>query len=171
MSSWRIMWQFNVSRAPRWGSQFERIVGLMKSSLNKTGIGKGCLLWTELEDVLLDVEVALNNRPLSYVEDDVQLPILTPNSLMFISPNALPEMAAHHIQDGDLCKRAKFLKRCKDAMWKRWAREYLRGLRERHNLQGGNPLTLAVGDVVIIKSDERNRGKWPRHCDRTVPRA
>ena len=70
-------------------------------------------------------------------------------------------MAAHQFEDGDLRKRAKFLKRCKDAMWKRWTREYLRGLRERHNLQGGKPLTLAVGDVVIIKSDERNRGKWP----------
>ena len=70
-------------------------------------------------------------------------------------------MAAHQFEDGDLRKRVKFLKRCKDAMWKRWTREYLRGLRERHNLQGGKPLTLAVGDVVIIKSDERNRGKWP----------
>ena len=40
--------------------------------------------------------------------------------------------------------------------------EYLRGLRERHNLKhGGPPPTLAKGDVVIIQSDEWNRGKWP----------
>ena len=25
----------------------------------------------------------------------------------------------------------------------------------------GKPLTLSVGDVVIINSDERNRGEWP----------
>ena len=25
----------------------------------------------------------------------------------------------------------------------------------------GKPLSLSVGDVVIIKSDERNRGEWP----------
>jgi hypothetical protein len=25
----------------------------------------------------------------------------------------------------------------------------------------GKPFTLSVGDVVIIKSDERNRGEWP----------
>ena len=31
--------------------------------------------WNELEEVLLDVEVALNNRPLSYLEDDAQLPV------------------------------------------------------------------------------------------------
>ena len=76
---------------------------------------------------------------------------------MFTSPFNLPEMAAHHIED----ERAKFLKLCKDTMWKHRTREYLQGLRERHNLQGGIPPTLAVGDMVIIKSDERNRGKCP----------
>ena len=40
--------------------------------------------------------------------------------------------------------------------------EYLRGLRECHNLkQSRKQFTFAVGDVVIIRSDERNRGKWP----------
>ena len=58
-------------------------------------------------------------------------------------------------------KRAKFLKRCKDAMWKRWTQEYIRGLRERHVQFKGRPLSLAVGDVVIIRSDGRNRGEWP----------
>ena len=37
----------------------------------------------------------------------------------------------------------------------------LRGLRERHIMLKGKPLSLSVGDVVIIKSDERNRGEWP----------
>ena len=62
----RIMWQFNLSRAPWWGGQFERLIGLVKRALYKS-IGGGLLTWAELQDVLLDVEVALNNRPLSYV--------------------------------------------------------------------------------------------------------
>ena len=37
------------------------------------------LRWAELEEVVLDVEVALNNRPLGYLEDDVELPVLTPH--------------------------------------------------------------------------------------------
>ena len=46
-------------------------------------------------------------------------------------------------------------------MWKRWSTEYLRALREKHNLRHhGEPPTLSVGEVVIIASDERNRGKW-----------
>ena len=31
---------------------------------------------------MLDVEVALNNQPLSYVEEDVQLPVLTSRTLL-----------------------------------------------------------------------------------------
>jgi hypothetical protein len=39
---------------------------------------------TEKElEVLLVVETTVHNRPLSYVEDDVQMPILTTNSLLF----------------------------------------------------------------------------------------
>lgn len=57
------------------------MVGLVKNSLNKT-IGNGFLTWKELE-VLLDVEVAMNNRHLSYVDGDVQLPILTPAAMLF----------------------------------------------------------------------------------------
>ena len=65
-----IKWQFNLSRAPLWGGQFERMVGIVKGSLYKT-IGNGFLTWTELEEVVLDVEVAVNNRPLGYIQDDV----------------------------------------------------------------------------------------------------
>ena len=112
-----IKWRFNLSRAPWWGGQFERLIGLFKGAFYKT-IGNGTLRWPELEEVVLDVEVALNNRPLSYLEDDIQLPVLTPNSMLSINPNYLPELQAHHAPEDDLRKRAKFLLKCKDVMWK-----------------------------------------------------
>ena len=46
-------------------------------------IGKNSLTWYELEEVLMDIEITLNNRPLSYVEDDIQMPILTPNTMIY----------------------------------------------------------------------------------------
>ena len=49
--------------------------------MNKS-IGNSMLTWNEFEEVLLDIELTLNNRPLIYVEDDVQLPLLTPNTLI-----------------------------------------------------------------------------------------
>ena len=156
-----ITWQFNLSKAPWWGGgQFERMVGLVNRAFYKT-IGRANLTWGELEEVILDVEVAINNRPLGYLEEDVQLPTLTSNSMMFMQPNLLPEEQVNDVEDPDLRKRAKYLSRCKDALWARWTDEYLKGLRERHNLNNkGKEVSIKAGDVVLIKNDERNRGKW-----------
>jgi hypothetical protein len=50
----KIAWQFNLIRAPWWGGQFERMVGLVKQVLYKT-TGKANLLCEESEEVLLDI--------------------------------------------------------------------------------------------------------------------
>ena len=92
----------------------------------------------------------------------MQLPTLTPNSLLFLNSNILPELEPYHLEERDLRKRAKFLKETKNVMWHRWTAEYLRALRQRHCLKHGNKQSpLAVGDVVIVKSPERNRNSWP----------
>ncbi|XP_022808725.1 uncharacterized protein LOC111345707 [Stylophora pistillata] len=133
----------------------------MKSAFYKT-VGEGQLSWEELGEVILDVEVTLNNRLLCYQEEDVQLPTLTSSTLLFLNTDILPELQLHHLDDKDLRKRAKFLLRTKDAMWRRWTAEYLRSLRERHRLKHGDKkYTLAIGDVVVIQSSERNRNCWP----------
>ena len=141
------------------GGQFERLVGLVKRALYK-GIGRANLSWNELEEVLLDEEVTLNNRPLCYVEDDVQLPVLTPSTMMFGQPKLIPEEDLDE-EDADLRKRARYLRRCKDVLWGRWTGEYLKSLRERHNLKHKTKeMTVQPGDVVLIQGSERNRGKW-----------
>ena len=156
-----ISWKFNLSRAPWWGGQFEGLVGLFKRAFYKT-IGGGMLSWVELSEVVLEVETQLNRRPLSYVEDDVQLPVLTPASFLFQRANRLPELELWRKENRDLRKRAKHLKSCKDALWKRWTRDYLAALRERHGRgKEGKLKSLKIGDVVIIHSEEKNRGKWP----------
>ena len=119
------------------------------------------LTWPELCEVVLEVETQLNRRPLSYVEDDVQFPMLTPASFLFQRTNRLPEQEHWREENVDLRKQAKYLKSCKDALWKRWTREYLAALRERRRCNGeGKPTSLNEGDVVLIRSEERNRGKW-----------
>ena len=160
LAHYSIQWQFNLSRAPWWGGQFERLIGLFKNAFYKS-IGKATLRWAELEDVVMDVEIALNNRPLDYVEDDVQLSVLTPNAMLHTNPNYLPELKAHHLQETNLRKRAKYLEKCKQAMWSRWTREYVRGLREQHRRVGGEQSRHpSIGDVVIIKDEQKNRNQW-----------
>ncbi len=64
------------------GGQFERLIAVVKLAMFKV-IGGAKLTWSELSDVLLDVETQINKRPLSYMEDDVELPTLTPESFLY----------------------------------------------------------------------------------------
>jgi hypothetical protein len=132
----------------------------MKSCFYKT-VGNGLLSWDELTEVLLDIEIAMNNRPLCYMEEDEQQPTLTPNAMLLVNPNFLPELKPYHEED-NLRKRAKYLKKTKEDMWRRWTNEYMRALRERHRLKhNSRGPNISVGDVVLIKSSERNRNRWP----------
>ena len=58
-------------------------------------------------------------------------------------------------------KRRRYVHQCKEAAWKRWAHEYLAALRERHNFSHKEkPVKININCVVMIKGDEKSRGKW-----------
>ena len=80
--------------------------------------------------MLLDVENTLNNRPLMYVEDDIEYPILTPNTFI-ISQNLLLPKENLETENKDLRRRFKYILKCKEAAWIRWRKEYLKSLTER----------------------------------------
>ena len=96
------------------------------------------------------------------MENDVQLPTLTPSSFLFQRTNQLPEEEPWRIEEENLRKPAKYLITCKDNLWKRWQREYLTALRERHNLiHKTAKYHIKTGEAVIVRTDDKNRGKWP----------
>ena len=132
LSKWNIKWKFNLQRAPWRGGHFERLIGLTKQSLFKS-LGKTNLRWNELESILLDVEVNLNNQPLTYIEDNIQYPILTPNSMLLGRYTVMLEEDLEEDDRNSWKKRQKYIARCKDAAWRRWKREYLTALRERQH--------------------------------------
>ena len=78
----------------------------------------------------------------------------------------IPEEEPAKVEDYDLRKCAKYQRKRKDVLWKRWTTECLKALRERHNLNHQTKeATLKEGDVFLIKGEERNRNKWT--CDRS----
>ena len=85
------------------------MVSLAKNALYKT-VGKAKLLWRELEEVLLEIENALNNRPLTYVEDGVEYPILTPN-ILSIGQNLMLPNKKLETENRDSCKRFKYIQK------------------------------------------------------------
>ncbi|GBN46289.1 hypothetical protein AVEN_41284-1, partial [Araneus ventricosus] len=64
-----IYWKFIVERAPWWDRFYDRLVKTVKEPLRKI-LGKTLLTFDELSTILSEVEVIVNNRPLTYVEND-----------------------------------------------------------------------------------------------------
>ena len=94
---------------------FERMVSIVKTALYKV-VGASKPSFKELQEVILGIQIVLNNRRLTYREDDIEMPLLTPNMVIFGKANYLPVEEPLSIRDQDLRKK----KRCKDALWKRW---------------------------------------------------
>jgi hypothetical protein len=134
----------------------------MKVALRKA-VGRTSLTFDQLKEVLMDVEVQLNNRPLEYMEDDIESLPLTPNTLIHGANISLPEEDLDDMEEDEvkrMSKRAKYIQRCKDTIWKRWTTEYIRSLRERRLNQTGKTSEIKIGEIVLIKGEEKDRGQW-----------
>ena len=98
------------------------------------------------------------------MEDDIELPLLTPNMLIHGTNISLPEEDADKMDEWDegmkMCKRARYIQRCKDMMWKRWTTKYIRSLRERCFQNTGQTTEVSIGEIMLIKGDGKNRGQW-----------
>lgn len=133
---------------------------MMKNTFRKA-VGNANLTFKQLKAVLLEVEITLNNRPLGYLDDDIELQPLTPNGLIHGVNISLPEEEPEEQDEFKaIVKKARYLKRCKDVMWNRWSSEYVRALRERHNQSACKEPVINVGDVMLIQGEEKNRGLW-----------
>ena len=109
---------------------------------------------------LLEIKNILNNRPLTHIEDDAENLILTRNTLA-IGQNLMLPGKNLETENKDLCKKLTYTRKCKEAAWLRWTKEYIKSLRERHNMKTKDSTSIAkVGQVVIIHGDDQNKGKW-----------
>ena len=89
------------------------------------------LTWSELKEVLLDFEVSLNNQPLTYIEEDLEYSVLTTNSMILGRDIKLPDDSLQEEEVSDNWKKQqRYVYKCMEAAWKRWAHEYLTPLRE-----------------------------------------
>ena len=159
-----IEWKFNLARAPWWGGFFERLVGIMKNCLSKA-IGRALLKYEELEEVLLDVETFLNNRPLCYMEEEFEQAVITPNLLLRGQPaHFLEENRDNNDDEGldAMTRRFRYLKKCRENVRKRWLNEYLRALQERINAgsTAKHDATMNKGAIVLLKDSTKNRANW-----------
>ena len=122
------------------------MVRLVKQCLYKS-TGRANLSQKEFEEIVLDIEVTLNNQPLMYVEEDIQMPVLTPNTLLYGQPLLLPDKDLQDVPE--MKRRQRHINKCKDAAWARRTNEYLKTLGERHNmLHQAKEMQISLGDIV-----------------------
>ena len=124
----KILWTFNVEKAPWWGGLFELMMKSTKRCLRKV-VGQDNLFYDELSTVLIEIEAVINSRPLTYLSaEDLDEP-LTPSHLLcgrriLTLPDGLAE-------DGNtdkefvmsqpvLSKRLKYLNTKLNQFWNRW---------------------------------------------------
>ena len=160
-------WRFIPIRAPWFGGFYERLIGMTKTSLRRA-LGKAMVSDEELQTMMCRVEAHLNDRPLTYVSDQINdEPALTPSMMIQgFRYDSIPSPIAEPEEDEDpsvnehavLTKRERHLQTVLQNFWIRWKKEYL--LMLKNPPQRNAPLHVpATGDVVLIH-DEGPRLHW-----------
>ena len=165
----RMKWTFNLEKAPWWGGIFERLVRSVKRCLKKT-IDGATLTYEELLTAVVEVEMILNCRPLSYVSgEDTEEPLTPSHLLCGRRLMSLPDSNTSDtpdydidVQPQDLSRRMQHLSNVLNHFWKRWRNEHLIELRNAHRYfdQNDTIRTVSVGDVVVVHEEDQPRGKW-----------
>ena len=158
----KITWQFNLSWAPWWGGgQFERLIGVVKAALHKI-IGHGMLSWGKLEELLLDVETTLNNHPLgiwkmtSSCLRQLQTPYYSSNQMLWSYPREAPLTLGREDCDVVCATLTNARMKCGSCGTTNTKSPRGRGTA----LYDTAPLELKENNAVIVRSEERNRGRW-----------
>ena len=164
-SAREIAWEFNLQCAPWWGGIWERPVELVKTCMKKS-IGTKRLTYNELRTFVSEIEVILNNRPICEPHGDDPEITLPPNHLIFgrklessVSYYQNIESAAAETTKS-LNRRQQHLQKTLEHFTKRWKREHLTAIRERHMNGAEKHAGVLSVEVVIIHDDMRPRHLW-----------
>ncbi|XP_069184608.1 uncharacterized protein [Procambarus clarkii] len=107
-------WKFIPPRAPWHRGFYERMIGMVKRSLWKT-LHCHKVDLQELQTVAIEIEARVNNRPLSYVSDDVlQCEPLRPAHLMYGRPlSTLVSLTDEEPEDPPYVRKSDLVQRFK----------------------------------------------------------
>ncbi|VDO05063.1 unnamed protein product [Haemonchus placei] len=176
LSNEGIKWKFITPLSPWKGGFYERMIGVMKSTLKRI-TRKKSIHENEFITVIPECEAMVNSRPLTYsgstVEDSV---ILRP--IDFIIPyanvNILPSVDQEE-QDAEYFakystreetiqlfqKHLSYLQK----LWEFWTDNYLLELRNFHqtriNQKSFTRKQPYIGEVVLVMDESKPRGEWP----------
>ena len=136
---------------------YERFIRVVKRCLKKVLKGAKLSL-DELNTVIIEVEGIVNNRPLTYIDNEDFNEPITPNHLI-IGQRLSTLDDQQSVADEDIAmpnskrvhQRLKHKQKVLDDFRKRWRKEYLLALRDfRSNNKNESKQIVSVGDVFIV---------------------
>ena len=142
---------------------FERLIRSIKRCLKKV-VKNRKLTYEELLTVLVEIEAVVNNRPLTYIDEEDFEDALTPSHLFCgrrTLENATERTLTIDMDRQDMVRRMKLINNIIGHFWKRWTKEYLIELRETHKMKTKQKMfEINEGDVVLVQDDGIKRNKW-----------
>ncbi|EFO85095.1 hypothetical protein CRE_21998 [Caenorhabditis remanei] len=164
--------RFIPALSPWSGGMYERMVGLVKRCLVRSGSTRTLLSEEDLRTLLKEAEGVINARPLTYVNNSDINP-LRPVDLVFPNkrhPTVLaieetldssPLSSSHQALLENWMKTSSLI----EHFIQRWNEEYVQVLQSRTQTEHrqdklANTTPLAVGSVVMVESDG-NKSNWP----------
>ncbi|XP_065667805.1 uncharacterized protein LOC136088077 [Hydra vulgaris] len=113
--------------------------------------------------VIQEVECIINNRPLTFVYEEVGDKVLIPNHLVFGRKLNLEAIAkdSRNCEQVEIVEQHKHINMVLNQLRTRWKEEYLKDLREHHKVSKGNgSVKIKGGDVVLIDDAPKSRILW-----------
>jgi hypothetical protein len=132
----------------------------------RKSFGRAVLNFDQLQTALIEIECAVNMRPLVYVSEGVDEPhAITPFLLITgrrsaVSPTAPPPRIDENISDRDaLIRHDEARQTVVTSWWKSWQKDYLREL-TRFHAKGRDGRPIEVGELVVIHDANAKRLLW-----------
>lgn len=168
-------WKFIPPKAPWQGGFYERLIGILKRCLRKVLHNKRITV-EELRTLIVEIEARINNRPLTYVWNEIDEPeALTPNHLLQGSTiDVIPpvidcewktdpdfHLRLKNVTSEDLVARYTYLNKLLRLWNNTWRNDYLTSLREHHRGTHNDKDTCSLkpGDLVLIDCGT-GRSSW-----------
>ncbi|XP_036322212.1 uncharacterized protein LOC118736231 [Rhagoletis pomonella] len=156
----RITWRTIPPKSPHFGGLWEAAVKQAKYHLVRV-VANATLSFEELATITAQIEAILNSRPLTPISSDPSdLEALTPGHFLIGEPpSSFPEP---DLTDANYNRLSRFrrLKQRQQHFWRRWSRDYLHLLQQRHKWTSKAP-TLQLNTLVLIQDENLPPYKWP----------
>jgi hypothetical protein len=154
-----IHWHFNPPGAPHFGGLWEAGVKSVKYHLKRV-MGTTRLSFEEMYTTLVQIEAALNSRPITPESSDPNdLGALTPGHFLIGCPlTAAPDPDSTDVKSNRL-SRWQLLQQMFQSFWTRWSKEYITRMQQRPKWMSIRA-SIKIGDLVIIKDDRFPPLSW-----------